>query len=671
MKRTLVTSDTLSVPAGSLSRKCRSFSFRGVTWPFGRPGLLHGVGFAGGLSGGLLGIGGGSVMAPLLLSTGRLRPAQVSGTTLATVLLISLVGSSAYATLGNLNLGMAWPIAMGSITGSVIGALLARRLSARLMLACFMIVLPYFALTELFPSMAAPSLPPSYLILIALGFSTGLLSGLLGIGGASLVVPSLVAFFLIDHHAAQGIAISVALADSAAGAVTHARSKNVNYSVVMAMAVPAVAAAVAGALISNSLPSWVLRYLYVVFMAGVWGVLLLRLISWYRLSRPLAVSHAVASSDGPGPLPARQAPVDNRGPEQHWWALARRYLNTGNLMTALLVFVPLSFISHELHASPMAVFGCAAVSCVALSYRLGQATEVLGSRLGPVAGGLLNATFGNAAELIISIAALNQGLYVVVRTSLIGSIVGQLLLVLGTSLLLAGLRHRNLRFNRSLVQVNFTLMILALVVIGLPSVVTVLGTGGEGQGVGLLAPVLSGILLVIYASAVAFSLRRQPDDGDAGGGKDWPVKAGLVVLRVSTAGIVFISDYLVESIVPFVEATGTSEVFVGLILIPIFSNVVDHIVAISVAMKNRMDLSLTISVGSAAQVACLVLPVIVIVSSATGRSAAMVFSPIELMALAAGLVLMVPVLLDGESNWLEGAQLLACYVILGIVLWGL
>ena len=667
MKRTIV-AGTLSAPHGAPSPKSRAFSLSRVTWRFPKPRILHGVGLAGGLSGGLLGIGGGSVIAPLLLATGGLRPAQVSGTTLATVLMISLVGTSAYATLGHLNLGMAWPVAVGSITGSVIGALLARRLSLRMMLACFLIVLPYFALKELFPSLVAPSLPPSYMILVALGFSTGLLSGLLGISGASLVVPSLVAFFLIDHHAAQGIAISVALADSAAGTLTHARGKNVSYSVVMAMAVPAVVAAVGGALISNILPSWALRYLFVLFMGAVWGMLMLRLISWYRLSRPLAVSHAVASGDGPSAVPVRRAPMGDPRPRPDWWRYARRYLNTGNLMTAMLVFVPLSFISHQMHASPVAVFGCAALSCVALSYRLGQATEVLGSRLGPVAGGLLNATFGNAAELIISIAALNQGLYIVVRTSLIGSIVGQLLLVLGTSLLLAGLRHRNLKFNRSLVQVNFTLMMLALVVIGLPSVVAALGTHDEGKGVGLLAPILSGILLIIYASAVAFSLRRQPDEEDTGGGKDWTIKAGLVVLGVSTAGIVFISDYLVESIIPFVESTGISEVFVGLILIPIFSNVVDHIVAISVAMKNRMDLSLTISVGSAAQVACLVLPAIVIVSSLMGRSAALVFAPIELVSLAAGLALIVPVLLDGESNWLEGAQLLACYVILGVVL---
>ena len=353
----------------------------------------------------------------------------------------------------------------------------------------------------------------------------------------------------------------------------------------------------------------------------------------------------------------------------------RKLIGTRTAMNTLLLFVPLAVMTGYYHLSPVVVFSCAAVACIALSYRLGQATEALGSRLsalgsrlGPVGGGLLNATFGNAAELIISIAALNQGLFLVVRTSLIGSILGQLLLVLGTSLLAAGLRHRDLGFSRSLVQINFTLMVLAAVAIGLPSVLSNSGLEGGHADARLLAPVLSALLIVIYAFAVGFSLKRQPEETDSGG-VSWSIPKGMLVLVVSTGGIVVISEYLVESILPFVESTGVSEVFIGLILIPIFSNVVDHMVAISVALKNRMDLSLTISVGSAAQVACLVLPAIVLVSYAMGQSAGMVFTAVELIPLGAGLMLMVPVLLDGESNWLEGAELLTCYFILAVVLW--
>ena len=339
-------------------------------------------------------------------------------------------------------------------------------------------------------------------------------------------------------------------------------------------------------------------------------------------------------------------------------------------MNAMLVFAPMAVVGHALGLSAVFVFTCSALACVALSYRLGQATETLGSRLGPVSGGLLNATFGNAAELIISIMALNHGLLVVVRTGLVGSILGQLLLVLGTSLLVAGLKHRQLGFSRHLVQINFTLMVLSFVAIGLPSLLLTVGPEGTQSGARFLMPALAVLLIAIYGFAVFYSLRTQPEE-EVGEGPRWPLPLGFAVLGASTTGIVVVSELLVGSIIPLVESTGVSEVFVGLILIPIFGNVVDHIVAISVALKNRMDLSLTISVGSAAQVACLVLPAVVLISVAMGNPAGLVFAPVELMALGAGLALMVPVLLDGESNWLEGAELLTCYFILGVVLWNL
>ena len=349
----------------------------------------------------------------------------------------------------------------------------------------------------------------------------------------------------------------------------------------------------------------------------------------------------------------------------------RRIMNPGTIMNAMLLCVPLAVLAERYGSGPVLVFTFVALSCVALSYRLGQATEALGSYLGPVAGGLLNATFGNAAELVISIVALNHGLFVVVRAGLIGSILGQLLLVLGTSLLIAGLKYRNLEFRRDLVQINFTLMVLALAAIGLPSVLLVVALEDGGAGMSFLTPTLCVILLIIYGFAVAFSLSRQPQEPEDSATSNWPVPKGLLILAASTGGIVLTSEYLVASIVPLVESTGVSQVFIGLILIPIFGNVVDHIVAISVAMKNRMDMSLTISVGSAAQVACLILPTVVLIGFATGRSAGLVFTPVELISMGAGLLLMVPVLLDGESNWLEGAELLTCYLILAAVLWSL
>ena len=250
------------------------------------PRLSSPIGAIGGLFGGLLGIGGGAAIAPLLLLSGTLRPAQVSGTTLAAVLVISSVGTLAYASLGHVDLGLALPIALGSVDGSAIGALTARRLSMGLMLGIFILILPYFAIKEVWPALPAPAIATSTMALVLLGMATGFCSGLLGIGGASLVVPSLVAFFLIDHIAAQGIAMSVALADSLAGVAVHARSRNIDYRVLLYIAPVALVTAVMGAMLSDRLPEVVLRDVFGVFMAVVWFILVVRWLQDIR--HPLA-----------------------------------------------------------------------------------------------------------------------------------------------------------------------------------------------------------------------------------------------------------------------------------------------------------------------------------------------------------------------------------------------
>ena len=241
--------------------------------------------------------------------------------------------------------------------------------------------------------------------------------------------------------------------------------------------------------------------------------------------------------------------------------------------------------------------------------------------------------------------------------------------MLGTSLLLAGLRYRDLKFSKPLVQVNFGLLLIALVAIGIPTLLMMGGAEGAQDGGRLLSVVLSAILIILYGFAVVFSLSRQPAEDSDAGGPTWTTSKSLRVLGASTGGIVLISDLLVGSVVPFIETTGVSQIFIGLMLIPIFSNVVDHMVAISVAMKNKMDLSITVSVGSAVQVACLVLPTVVLISFVMGQVGGLLFEPAEIAVLAVGLFLMVPVILDGESNWLEGVELLTSYVIIGAILW--
>lgn len=622
------------------------------------------IGLLGGIAGGLLGIGGGSVIAPLLLMVTTLRPAQVSGTTLATVLVISAVGSGAYASLGYLNSGLALPIAVGSVAGSITGAVMARRLSTRLMIFLFLIILPYLAVNEFWPSLAAPYIPVSLVALVGLGAATGVFSGLLGIGGGSLVVPSLVAFFLIDQHAAQGIAIGVALAHSIAGVVTHAVGRNIQVRLFLNLAVPACVAAVAGALLANSISEAVLRNIFGVFVLAVWVMMLVRLMKDPVRQRLTSLVNGRVSAQTSG------ASGRYDGGEGNWAGLPFKggsMKSVRSIMSAMLVFIPLAIVGDRYGFGAVFVFSCSALSCLPLSYWLGQSTERLSARFGPVSGGMLNATFGNAAEVILSIVALSNGLFLIVRTTLIGSILGQLLLVLGTSLLLAGLKHKKLVFSKKLVQINFTLMVIALVVLGVPSFLT--GGGAEIAQTGLrfLTPALCVLLIIIYGFAVVFSLKEQPEEEDDGSTSRWSPQMALLVLAGSTGGLILISDLLVGSIIPLIETTGVSQVFIGLILIPIFSNVVDQMVAISVAMKNKMNLSLTISIGSAAQIACMVLPVIVLTSIAMDQPMGLIFTPVELISLAVGLFLMVPVLLDGKSNWMEGVQLLTCYLIIAMV----
>ena len=218
---------------------------------------------------------------------------------------------------------------------------------------------------------------------------------------------------------------------------------------------------------------------------------------------------------------------------------------------------------------------------------------------------------------------------------------------------------------------NFTLMAIAMMAIGLPVVLLATAPEKAQASARFLSPILCILLLLVYGFSVVFALRHQPEEEGDGSGPRWPPLKALLILGGATGGMVLVSELLVGSILPFVEATGISQIFIGLIIIPLFSNVVDHIVAISVALKNKMNLSLTISVGSAAQIACMVLPAIILVSFAMGQPMGLTFTPVELISLAVGLLMLIPVLLDGKSNWLEGAQLLTCYLILALVVFGL
>jgi len=338
-------------------------------------------------------------------------------------------------------------------------------------------------------------------------------------------------------------------------------------------------------------------------------------------------------------------------------------------MLSLLALVPVSILLAVVHASAPVVFVFCALSLIPLAGFLGRATEEVALYTGPRLGGLLNATFGNAAELIITIVALRAGLTTTVKATLAGSILGNVLFVLGASILLGGLRFGTQSFDRTDASAACTMLALAVISLLLPSFFhhgTAPLTEGRLEGVSFA---VAAVLFVTYLLYLLFSFRRGP--GGAGEALEedtpnWSRGFAVAVLFGTTLAVVVMSELLVHAIEPTVRAWGVSEFFVGIIIIPIVGNVAEHVVAVQVAMENKMDLSLSISLGSSLQIALFVAPVLVFVAAAMGQRLTLEFNLYELFALGGAAVIAMLVTMDGESHWLEGAQLLALYLMLGV-----
>jgi Ca2+:H+ antiporter len=313
---------------------------------------------------------------------------------------------------------------------------------------------------------------------------------------------------------------------------------------------------------------------------------------------------------------------------------------------------------------------------------LGHATEHIAEKTGEGIGGFLNATFGNAAELIIALMALNKGLHEVVKASLSGSIIGNILLVMGASFLAGGLKHKTQKFNASGARTLATMLMLACIALIVPAMFhyLVLGNGNAVSLENDLSLEISLVLLVIYGFSLLFSLRThkhlfsepkeiiETENNDPKHGAGWSMKKSIFVLAIATGLIAYISEILVGSIEHAAESFGMTSIFVGVIVVAIIGNAAEHSTAILVAMKNRMDLSIGIAIGSSVQIALFVAPVLVLASYFLGPAPMnLVFSPAELVAIIAGVAIISQISGDGESNWLEGLQLLAVYLILGIV----
>jgi Ca2+:H+ antiporter len=349
----------------------------------------------------------------------------------------------------------------------------------------------------------------------------------------------------------------------------------------------------------------------------------------------------------------------------------------------LLVFVPLAPLAEWLHWGPLVVFGCACVAIVPLAGLMGEATEHLSARLGAGVGGLLNATFGNAAELIIALVALRSGLHEVVKASLTGSIIGNSLLVLGLAILAGGVRRDRQTFDRAAAGVGSTLLALAAIGLVIPAVFHWITQGAVARATLTaareaalergLSLEISVVLFAVYLLSLLFSLRthrhlysgQEPAETQAAA-RSVPGRAALTLLG-ATALVAWMSELLVGVVDEASHALGFTQVFVGVVVVAVIGNAAEHSTAVLVAMKNKMDLAMNIAIGSSIQIALFVAPLLVFASYALGpHPMDLRFTPFEVLAVGIAVAVVNMVAQDGESNWLEGILLLAVYVMLGI-----
>ncbi len=355
-------------------------------------------------------------------------------------------------------------------------------------------------------------------------------------------------------------------------------------------------------------------------------------------------------------------------------------------VVVLLIAIPLAILGNFLQWDELWVFLFAAIGIIPVAGYIGEATEVLAAHTGPRVGGLLNATLGNAAELIITIVAIREGLLELVKASITGSILGNVLLVMGMAMVVGGFRHGTQYFDRKQAGNNAILLVLAVVALVIPSLFSSSIGPESSLKVEALSLGVAFTMITLYALGIFYSFKivhgplavqtskdshieqSKPDAGQkmVSHHPTWTLRTALIVLALSTVGVAYLSELLVGAVEPVVHELGVSEFFLGIILIPIVGNVAEHLVAVKVAGQNQMDLSVEIAIASSLQIALFVAPVLVFISLIMGNPLQLIFNEFELLALITGVLIAALVSSDGESNWLEGMELLAVYLILGL-----
>jgi Ca2+:H+ antiporter len=349
----------------------------------------------------------------------------------------------------------------------------------------------------------------------------------------------------------------------------------------------------------------------------------------------------------------------------------RRVLS-GNPLLYLLATIPLVFAAKAAGWGDLWVFILSAVGVVPLAGLIGQATEALAAHTGPKVGGLLNATLGNAAELIITLVAIKAGLLELVKASITGSILGNLLFVLGMAMIVGGRKNGPQRFDRRQAGNHAVLLTLSVFALAIPSFFSQAIGKETSPKVEALSLGVAVVMMALYVLGLLYSFRAAKNpisyapDTETRRHPEMSLRNSLILLGLATLGVVVLSELLVGAVEHVVSAFHISEFFLGIILIPIVGNAAEHFVAVQMAHRNKMDLGVEIAVSSSLQIALFVAPLLVFVSLLMGHPLTLVFNPFELMALGAGVLITVLVAADGESNWLEGAALVGVYLILAI-----
>jgi Ca2+:H+ antiporter len=343
---------------------------------------------------------------------------------------------------------------------------------------------------------------------------------------------------------------------------------------------------------------------------------------------------------------------------------------------SLVVTVILSLVAivldFGLHANETVLFIVSAAAILGLAWVVGLSTERLGSITGPQVGGILNATFGNIAELIIGFFALQAGLIAVVKASLTGSIIGNLLLVMGLSALIGGLKNGSQHFSAKIAVSNAALLVLALIGLFVPAIFA-FTTHDQTPGSITEESVYVAVVLIIgYGLSLIYQFGH-PDvtlsnagDAEEHGGPGWSGRTAIVVLLGAAALLAVLSEILVSSITPFIESFNLSFFFVGVVIIPTIGNLAEHLVSVQLAAKDKMEFALAVTFGSSLQIALFVAPILVLLGAFMGKDMNLVFTPLEIVAVAAAVGISSLIAIDGETNWLEGALLTLVYAILAI-----